>query len=259
MFDEPGSPVFLLFWTFAIALSLYALLVVQLRGPEDPPFAAVVRPLCVAYTRIFHRLRFVSPVKNPVPAEGPAILVSNHRSGVDPLLLGVVTRRRVRFLMAREYYETWGLEWAFRLLGCIPVNRDGSDLGATKAALKALRAGEVIGIFPQGGIREAGSSLEGKAGAALLCLRTGAPVVPFYIDGSPNLDSVFLSLITPSHTTVTCGMPLLLGQGKEQKSSREELEGVFASILGAIEKLNPVACASPLAAPDSPRPAANAL
>jgi 1-acyl-sn-glycerol-3-phosphate acyltransferase len=210
---------------------------IRIRGPEDTPAATVLRVLGTVYAHIVHRLRISLPEDDSVPAAGPAIIVANHRSGVDPVMVSIATRRRVRFLMAREYYEVWGIRWVFRTLGCIPVNRDGRDLGATKTALTALRSGHVIGIFPQGGIREADSSLEGKAGAALLALRTGAPVVPVRIEGSPNLPSVFRALVTPSQTTLTFGQPLLYKREKRHKGSREELQEVNAAILDAIGSL----------------------
>ncbi|MBI4604245.1 MAG: 1-acyl-sn-glycerol-3-phosphate acyltransferase [Planctomycetes bacterium] len=207
------------------------------RGPEDTTVVACLRLLCRVYARVFHSLKVVCPSENPLPEKGPAIVVANHRSSVDPVIVAVATRRRVFFLMAREYYESKGLRWIFRLLGCIPVNRDGNDLGATKAALKTLQAGKVIGIFPQGGIRDAESSIEGKGGAALLALRTGAPVVPVFIDGTPNLDSVVRGLVTPSKTTLVIGPMLKLDGGPERKPPREQVERLTASILGAIEAL----------------------
>jgi len=225
-----------------IAVLFYLLAAWAIRGPEDPWLATLARPVLTVFLHLAHKL-WVFPGGDCLPKTGAAILVANHRSGVDPVLLGLLTRRRVRFLMAREYFETPGLRWAFRSLGCIPVNRNGNDLGATKAALKALRAGEVIGIFPQGGIREAGGSLEGKAGVALLCLHSGAPVVPCYIDGSPNVDSVFLSLITPSRSKVYCGVPLRF-DARTGKPTREHLERVTDEILDAIARLKPIALRS---------------
>lgn len=217
---------------------VYAALVWLCRAPEDRWLATVARPLLTGFVKVVHRLRVI-PRQDCVPATGPILLVANHRSGLDPVLLGVMTRRRVRFLMAREYFEMRGLSWVFRHLGCIPVNRDGNDLGATKAALKALREGEAIGIFPQGGIRDSTDSLEGKAGVALLCLRSGAAVVPCYIDGSPSLDSVFRSLITPSRSRVYCGAPLVF-PAQSGKPTRETLERVTTVILDAIGRLRPL-------------------
>jgi 1-acyl-sn-glycerol-3-phosphate acyltransferase len=209
------------------------------KGKEDSFAISLVRALTWMYARLVHRLKIVGANGDCLPAEGACILVSNHRSGVDPVILSVVTHRRVRFLMAREYYDVPVLRWLFRALRCIPVNRDGADFGGTKEALRALRAGEVIGIFPQGGIREEGTPLEGKSGVALLAVRSKALVVPFRIDGSPNLDSVFGALFTPSRTVVRVGSPLSFAESRQGKSSRSELDRVTGTILNAIESLAP--------------------
>jgi len=207
------------------------------RGPDDTVYLACLRAVATIYSRLLHRARLVGPASDPLPPEGAGILVSNHLSGVDPVILSIVTKRRVRFLMAREYYETPFLRGMVRRMGCIPVNRDGKDLGATKAAMRALRDGEIIGIFPQGGIRQAESSLEGKSGVALLALRTGAPVFPFRVEGSPNLPSVFRAALTPSRVKVLYGPPIRFTSSGEGKPSRKELEEVTSRILGAIEEL----------------------
>jgi 1-acyl-sn-glycerol-3-phosphate acyltransferase len=233
-------------WTFdsplaicALAVLLssgaYTLVAFRGRGREDSVLASALRPICTVYARTIHRLRVLSDTRDPLPHEGAAILVANHRSGFDPLALAVATRRKVRFLMAREYYGALGLGWVFRRFGCIPVNRDGNDLGAMKAALKALRDGEIIGIFPQGGIREAGSSLEGKAGVALLALRSGVPVIPCYIEGSPNLESVALAILKPSRTTLVYGPPVRFGS-RARKPERDELERVTGAIFDSISR-----------------------
>jgi len=207
------------------------------RGPEDTFPLALLRAVTLLFSRCVHRLRVEGTERDPLPPRGPVILVSNHRSGLDPVILSVVTLRRVRFLMAREYYAIPVLHSIFRALGCIPVNRDGNDLAATKAALRALRGGEVIGIFPQGGIREEGSSMEGKPGIALLAMRTAAPVFPFHVSGSPHFHSVFRSLLTPSRTVVRVGMPLHFESSADSKLSRDQLVAVTTEILNAVAAL----------------------
>jgi 1-acyl-sn-glycerol-3-phosphate acyltransferase len=229
----------------AVGLGLFLLVAHVCRGKEDTLGVACLRLLCRCYLKLFHRLRISSPAKDPLPPTGPVIIVANHRSGVDPFVIGAATGRRVRFLMAREYYDVPILRSVFKYLGCIPVNRDGNDLGATKAALKALKDQEVIAIFPQGGIREAGSALEGKDGTALFALKTGAPVVPMYVDGTPNLDSVFFSLLRPSRSSLRCGTPLAFPTGSHGKPTREAMEQATARILGAIEALRPHAHPAP--------------
>jgi 1-acyl-sn-glycerol-3-phosphate acyltransferase len=218
-----------------VAATLYAAAAWIRRGPEDRLPMALLRLLNDIFMTLYHGLR-KTPAR-PVPLEGPAIIVSNHRSGLDPLVIAASTKRIVRFLMAREYYEMKGLAWVFRTARCIPVNRNGNDLGATKAALTALRDGEVVGIFPEGGIRTvaAGERIAGKAGAALLALKSGAPVIPAGIRGTPNLDSVLLGLIRPSRSRVAFGEPFRLEGGG--KPGREEVEEASRRILEKVEEL----------------------
>jgi 1-acyl-sn-glycerol-3-phosphate acyltransferase len=213
---------------------------IRLRGPEDTLLLAQLRVVTWAYVRVFHRLQSSLGARDPLPPEGPVIVIANHHSGVDPFFIAVLTRRPVHFLMAREYYEIPALRWLFKGLGCIPVNRDGNDLGATKAALSLLRGGKVVGIFPQGGIREASEDLgEGKGGVALLALKTGASVVPFYIADSPSYPSVLRAFFSCSRTRVYCGHPFRLTHDGPGRPSRGELAALTAEVLRAIADQNP--------------------
>jgi 1-acyl-sn-glycerol-3-phosphate acyltransferase len=211
------------------------------RGPRDSLGIASLRLLNDLYTGLWHGVRWEPPPPaSPIPIDGPVIVVANHRSAADPMVLAASTRRLVRFLMAREYYQVFGLEWLFRLAGEIPVNRDGSDLGATKTALKVLRDGGVIGIFPQGGIREEGfqEEADGKAGVALLALRTGAQVVPAFISGTPIRESVFLTMLIPSRSRIRFGAPLRFAPAGK-KVTREEIDDAARAILEAVASLRP--------------------
>jgi 1-acyl-sn-glycerol-3-phosphate acyltransferase len=91
------------------------------------------------FCRRYHRL---SAECLPLPEQGPALLVANHCSGLDPLLPIAASRRPLRFIIATEQYHRFGLEWLFRAVGCIPVDRRGRPERAFRDALKALRAGE---------------------------------------------------------------------------------------------------------------------
>ena len=224
----------------AVAATIFTAYALATRGKEDSFFIALLRAFTWNYVRLVHHVKVRGCSGDCLPPQGPCIMVSDHRSGVDSVILSVLTRRRVRFLVAREYYEMPVLHRMFRALRCIPVKRDGADFGGTKQALRALRAGEVIGIFPQGGIRRQGEPFEGKAGVALLALRGRAAVVPIHIEGSPNLDSVFGAVFTPSRTVIHVGPPLSFeksSSGTSGKTSRAELERVTEAIFDAIGSL----------------------
>lgn len=142
----------------------------------------------------FHRLR---SMHLPLPVHGPALVVANHISGLDPLLMIAACHRPLRFLIAREQYERFGLQWLFRAVGCIPVERGGNTKPALAAARHALQQGEVIALFPQGRIHLAHESRAPlKPGVAHLAKFSGAPVYPLYIEGikgaGHTLGAVFL-------------------------------------------------------------------
>ena len=133
------------------------------------------------FCRRYHRFEF-EPV--PLPERGPAILVCNHVSGLDPLLLIAACRRPLRFMIAVEQYRRFGLTWLFRAAGCIPVDRGGNPHRAYRAALKALAEGEVVALFPHGKIHlDSGPPRRLKGGAAKLAHMTGALIYPVRVEG----------------------------------------------------------------------------
>ncbi len=141
----------------------------------------------------------------PLPAHGAALVVSNHISGLDPLLLIAAARRPLRFLIAREEYERFGLRWLFKAAGCIPVDRGGRTDKAFRGALRALAGGEVIALFPHGRIhvgrqRETAPPLKG--GVIKLAQKTGTVIFPVYISGVSAKGRVLTSLLVPSRVRV---------------------------------------------------------
>jgi 1-acyl-sn-glycerol-3-phosphate acyltransferase len=137
------------------------------------------------FSRLWHGWRPVGP--SPLPSAGPAIVIANHPSHADPAFLLAASRRPLRFLQARECYEVPVVRWLFALFGLIPITRGRPDAGAIRLALEKLHAGEVIALFPEGEVQSTSpeSLRRGKTGAALLALRSGAPVFPAWIEGGP--------------------------------------------------------------------------
>jgi 1-acyl-sn-glycerol-3-phosphate acyltransferase len=134
------------------------------------------------FCTVFHQLTVLSPAQ--LPRQGPAILVCNHTSGLDPLLLQSTANRVIVWMMAKEYYEMAALRWFFETIEAIPVARNGRDSSATRAALRALDNGNILGIFPEGRIASDRQFLPFQTGVALMAIKTGVPVYPAYIDGS---------------------------------------------------------------------------
>jgi len=157
----------------------------------------LVRLFCQGY----HRL---PPVILDIPESGPAIVVSNHISGLDPMLMVASSHRPLRFLIAREQYNRFGLQWLFRAAGCIPVDRERSPEKAMRSAFKALRGGEVVALFPHGKIHlDTDPPRRLKAGAARLALHTGAPLIPMRITGVRRQGHVISPVLLRSRAVIT--------------------------------------------------------
>jgi 1-acyl-sn-glycerol-3-phosphate acyltransferase len=175
----------------------------EIRGMQR-----VIHWIFRVYCALWHQLR--SEGLAPLPNSGPAILIANHTCGIDHVLLQAASRRALGFMIAREYYELPWLRGFCSSVGCIPVNRDGRDLAAIRAALRALGEGRVVPIFPEGRIVPASGRRLGEVrpGGAYLAIRAGVPVVPAYIFGTPKTDEILESLVTPSRATLYFGEPI---------------------------------------------------
>jgi 1-acyl-sn-glycerol-3-phosphate acyltransferase len=146
-----------------------------------------------------------------LPSEKGALVVANHVSGLDPLLLITASSRPLRFLIAREQYERWGVHWLFRLAGCIPVDRDKNPEQALRAAKRALDDGEVIALFPHGKIHldhEAYRPL--KKGFAKLAQWAEVPVYAVRIDGVRGEGHILLAPWMPSRVRLQFAEPILI-------------------------------------------------
>ena len=184
----------------------------------------LVRLLC----RFLHRL----PANYiPLPETGGAIVVANHISGLDPLLLIAASRRPLRFLIAKEEYERPILHWLFKAAGCIPVDRSGKAELALRQALRALQAGEVIAIFPHGRIHlDSDPPRKLKGGAVRLASWSGVPVFPVRIDGVGGEGKVVTAPFIPSHVQLTMAESFVC----EQDGMAEGMERI-SNIIGSKE------------------------
>src|SRR5205823_844364 len=94
------------------------------------------------FCRVYHRLSVLAPSR--LPRTGAAIVVCNHVSALDPLLIqSACPRRVIHWMMAGEYYDVRAIGWVFKTMQTIPVERRGRDMAATRAALRALEQGKV--------------------------------------------------------------------------------------------------------------------
>ncbi|MCX9157346.1 MFS transporter [Niveibacterium sp. 24ML] len=122
-----------------------------------------------------------------IPAEGPAVIVCNHVSFVDPLILMAESRRPIRFVMDHRIFKMPIINFVFREGRAIPIAPAKEDPAMLEAAYdevaKTLEAGELVGIFPEGRITDTGELNEFKSGVTRIVERTPVPVVPMALSG----------------------------------------------------------------------------
>ncbi|WP_335743565.1 lysophospholipid acyltransferase family protein [Salicibibacter kimchii] len=137
--------------------------------------------------RIVLSLVFFAKIKGRehIPAEGPVIICSNHKSNLDPPLLGSYIKRPLRFMAKEEMFSSKWSEALFTRLGAFPVKRGGSDRGALRKGISVLGNGEMMLLFPEGNRSKTGEMKEeGLAGAGFFALKSDAVVIPAYIRGT---------------------------------------------------------------------------
>jgi putative phosphoserine phosphatase/1-acylglycerol-3-phosphate O-acyltransferase len=177
----------------------------------------VVRPEAFPYAR------FTLSGLDHLPATGPFLLATNHRSYFDVAAIGLVAAhlgRPVRFLAKQEIFDAPVVGQLARALGGIPVDRQGGTSDPMGQAAAALRAGEVVIVLPQGTIPRGEAFfdpvLRGRTGAARLAAETGVPVIPLGLWGTEQVwprSSKVPTMVTlhPPRVTVTVGPPVPLG------------------------------------------------
>src|SRR3954454_7042270 len=137
------------------------------------------------------RIRVLGP-ENP-NRSGGFLLASNHISHFDPFLIGVAVRRKIDWMTMAEFFRPPALGFLLRCIDAFPAERDHADLTTIRTAIDRLKQGRIVGIFPEGGIRDgARSLLEGaplRPGAATLAQIAGVPIVPCVILGSDRFYS----------------------------------------------------------------------
>jgi 1-acyl-sn-glycerol-3-phosphate acyltransferase len=140
----------------------------------------LLRFLAWVLSRFIYRLRLVND--EHIPATGPAIIVCNHVSFVDAVLLMAASPRPIRFVMDHRIFKVPVLGWLFKLAKAIPIAPRGEDPAAYEAAFAAadavLAEGDLIGIFPEGGITSDGRLQPFKGGVMKIIERRPVPVVP---------------------------------------------------------------------------------
>lgn len=176
----PGLDIPQLFLALAVANAAVSIIIFSLV----PEF--FLRFLAWIYVSVFYRLR-IRGVEEHVPDEGAALLVCNHVSYMDPLVISAAVPRPIRFVMYYKIFNVPGMNWVFRAYRAIPIagaKEDPAVLEAAFAEVKAaLEAGELVCIFPEGALTKDGEVAAFKSGVERILAQAPVPVVPMALTG----------------------------------------------------------------------------
>lgn len=144
----------------------------------------IAKCICWIIFKLLFRLKVTG--QENIPQDGPFIIVANHSSLLDPVILGVSVRPKVIFVAAAYLFKIGWLGYMLRKFNSIPVQRE-NDIKAIKQSLEILKRDGVLGIFPEGGIDRQKNNLPVRAGAAYLAAKIGVPIVPIKIKGADKV------------------------------------------------------------------------
>jgi glycerol-3-phosphate dehydrogenase (NAD(P)+) len=171
----------------------------------NPFVLLVVRSILTPFFLIYLRMERIG--REHIPADGPVILASNHRSFFDPFVIGTITRRPVYYLAKQELFAYNRLmSWLLNALGAFPVDRGAGDQESIETAKIILGRGEIVLMFPEGTRTRPGPLGKAKRGVGRLALETGAPVVPVAVIGTEDIRKRWR--IRPRKVRIRAGRPV---------------------------------------------------
>jgi 1-acyl-sn-glycerol-3-phosphate acyltransferase len=171
----------------------------------NPIIYRVLRTLLVPFFLIYLRMERIG--REHLPQSGPLLLASNHRSFLDPFVIGTMVRRPVYYMAKRELFEKRWQAWILNALGAFPVDRGAGDGDAMATARAILERGDCVVVFPEGTRVRKGPLGDPRRGIGRLALETGAAVAPIAVIGSEEVRKGWR--IRPRKVRIRAGRPML--------------------------------------------------
>jgi len=164
----------------------------------------VSRAILQPFFHLYFRMRRLGT--EHVPRSGPVLFAANHRSFLDPFVIGCLTRRPIYYVAKRELFAHPVAGWMLNRLGAFPIERGAGDQQAMETARRILERGDCVVIFPEGTRTRPGPLGAPRRGVGRLALQTGAPVVPVAVFGTEAVRRGWR--VRPHRVSLRVGRPL---------------------------------------------------
>jgi len=174
------------------------------RRGVNPLLYWIVRGVLQPFFHLYFRMSRIG--REHVLPDGPMIIAANHRSFLDPFVIGTIVRRPVYFVAKKELFRHRLNAWFLNSLGAFPIDRGNADGDAMATAREILERGDVVVIFPEGTRVRPGTLGSPKRGVGRLALETGAPVLPVAVLGTEDIRKGWR--IRPHKVRIRVGSPL---------------------------------------------------
>jgi 1-acyl-sn-glycerol-3-phosphate acyltransferase len=172
--------------------------------------------------------------KENIPEKGGAIIASNHRSYIDPPVVGAAMPRELYFLAKRELFRNRVFGWLIFSVNAVPISRDKIDRKGLKGAIEILNQGNLLLVFPEGTRSRKDDFLEPKLGVGKLALEAGVPIVPTLVS---NTRHFLKNIFAGKKVKVSFGEPLNLNYLQGFTEGKQGYQKIANEVMSRIKNL----------------------
>lgn len=168
--------------------------------------------------------------KKNIPKYGAFILASNHVSNLDPVVLGIACPRKLHYMAKKELFSNAFSSWLMYHVNVFPVKRNSVDFSAIREAIKRLKSGGGLLLFPEGSRRLTGALSEPEPGVGFLAAKLDIPVVPAFVKGTEWVLPRGAKFIRPKKISVYFGEQILI----ERRMPYQEISKLIMENIGHL-------------------------
>jgi len=190
----------------------------------------IIKNFSLIIFKLIFRLKIIG--SENIPETGPFVIVANHLSLLDGFVLISSVKPKITFMSAAYLFKMSFIGNILRGVGAIPVQGKGSDIKLIKEAIKVLRSGGILGIFPEGRIVNEKNGFSAKAGAAYLAIKADVPIIYMAIKGADKALPVGAKFPKLNKIEVKIGKPISCS--KKNKLDKKILEDTVNSYMKEI-------------------------